>query len=204
MWEVNQTAMGEEMQRTCAALRVESFYTLPTAEDTGVVYCGEIGERTNARWRLNRIKAEMSQSRSMYQSSELVVSLVAVLSGDASDAALHPLPSSADGRSTPNAYALGTLEVLVAERLPGEALAGDTPEGRAYLFNLCVCPRARRRGVGSQLLSRAVARASRLGVRFLYVHVERQNTAARHLYARHGFVQCNALDGKLLLVLKMI
>jgi ribosomal protein S18 acetylase RimI-like enzyme len=86
----------------------------------------------------------------------------------------------------------------------GEALAGDTPEGRAYLFNLCVCPRARRRGVGSQLLSRAVARASRLGVRFLYVHVERQNTAARHLYARHGFVQCNALDGKLLLVLKMI
>jgi hypothetical protein len=72
VWEVNQTAMGEEMQRTCAALRVESFYTLPTAEDTGVVYCGEIGERTNARWRLNRIKAEMSQSRSMYQSSELV------------------------------------------------------------------------------------------------------------------------------------
>jgi hypothetical protein len=49
-----------------------------------------------------------------------VVSLVAVLSGDASDAALHPLPSSADGRSTPNAYALGTLEVLVAERLPGD------------------------------------------------------------------------------------
>jgi ribosomal protein S18 acetylase RimI-like enzyme len=231
----DQAVMRDDMQRLCAMLRVESFYTAPTAEETGVVYVGESGERSTARWQLNCMKAEQRQSRKMHQSGDPVrapssesvfpghpshspvgalvdtqiISLVAVLSADSpsADTAMHRLPSSAasEGRDEDIGYALGMLEVLLADRLPGEELVGDQPLMRrrdgggeerapcAYVFNCCVSPRARRRRVGSQLISRAVARASELGVRFLYLHVHEQNAAARHLYEQHGF-ECEKAD----------
>lgn len=138
-----------------------------------------------------------------------IISLVAVLSADSpsADAAVHRLPaaSASEGEDEDISYALGMLEVVLADRLPGEELVGDQPlmerrdgdgEERAlcaYVFNCCVSPLARRRRVGSQLISRAVARASGLGVRFMYIHVHEENTAARHLYEQHGF-ECEKAD----------
>jgi len=133
-----------------------------------------------------------------------IISLVAVVSADSpsADAAMHLLPSSAlEGRDANPAYALGMLEVMLADRLPGEELVGDkmtpllerrageeqAPCSTAYVFNCCVSPRARRRRVGSQLISLAVTRASELGVRLMYIHVDERNAAARRLYEQAGF-----------------
>ena len=68
----DQPAMVDEMQHLCATLRVESFCSAPTVEESGVLYVGESGERSTARWQLNRIKAEQRQSRVMHQSGEPV------------------------------------------------------------------------------------------------------------------------------------
>lgn len=59
---------------------------------------------------------------------------------------------------------------------------------RAYIFNLCVFSSARRQGIASMLLQRALQRCQQLGVRYVYIHVEAVNKGAQDLYERHGFV----------------
>lgn len=64
----------------------------------------------------------------------------------------------------------------------------DSSRGeRAYLFNVCVTPSARRQGVAAALLESAHAMAAAAGVKVLYVHVEEGNASARRLYTSAGF-----------------
>lgn len=58
-----------------------------------------------------------------------------------------------------------------------------------FLSALAVDPAWRRRGIAGQLLETAVERASVGGFPGLSLHVWADNGPARHLYARHGFVE---------------
>lgn len=61
-------------------------------------------------------------------------------------------------------------------------------------FGLCVARSHWGQGIGSQLLSRAVAWARHRGLREIRLMVHHENLAAHALYARHGFVKDHALD----------
>ena len=83
----------------------------------------------------------------------------------------------------------------------GYAGGGALDGRRAYVFNVCVAPHARRRGVARRLLVAAHASAARGGVEYVYCHVERANVAARGLYESLGYVaeaeESDWLAGKL-------
>ena len=57
------------------------------------------------------------------------------------------------------------------------------------ILTLGVIPARRRSGIGSALLTTVVAEAQRQGARTLFLEVAQDNSAARGLYAAHGFVQ---------------
>lgn len=57
------------------------------------------------------------------------------------------------------------------------------------IANLAVAPEARGRGVGATLLRGAITAARARGVTTLYLEVRSSNTAARALYASHGFME---------------
>ena len=57
------------------------------------------------------------------------------------------------------------------------------------ILTLGVIPDRRRSGVGSALLAAIVAEARGQGLRALFLEVAQDNSAARALYAAHGFVQ---------------
>ena len=79
--------------------------------------------------------------------------------------------------------------VLVAER--EDVVAGFVclrvmgPE--AELLNLAVLPSLRRKGVGSQLVERALQAAWEKGAARIFLEVRESNLAALRLYQRHGF-----------------
>jgi ribosomal-protein-alanine N-acetyltransferase len=56
-----------------------------------------------------------------------------------------------------------------------------------HINNLAVLPEYRRHGVGSALLTRALAEGGTLGARRATLEVRRSNDAARLLYERFGF-----------------
>ena len=58
---------------------------------------------------------------------------------------------------------------------------------RAYCFNVCVLPRYRGQGLAHRLIREAVRRVALKSVKFLYVHVEIQNTSALRCYESFGF-----------------
>ena len=72
----------------------------------------------------------------------------------------------------------------------GEGYAGGGAFGgkRAYIFNVCVAKHRRRQGIAARLLRLAHRTAAEAGVQFLYVHVEKTNTAAQELYKSEGYV----------------
>jgi ribosomal-protein-alanine N-acetyltransferase len=59
----------------------------------------------------------------------------------------------------------------------------------AEILTLAVHPAQRRRGVGSALLRAAMERAAALGAISMFLEVAVTNSAARALYAPHGFVE---------------
>lgn len=61
--------------------------------------------------------------------------------------------------------------------------------GEGEIANLAVAPAARSRGIGTLLLERAISEARRREVGTIYLEVRDSNTAARALYASHGFVE---------------
>jgi ribosomal protein S18 acetylase RimI-like enzyme len=65
--------------------------------------------------------------------------------------------------------------------------------GQLCLDDLYVRVAARGRGLGGALMKGAEALGRALGVRYLYLHVEPENTAAQALYARHGLVRTDSL-----------
>lgn len=58
------------------------------------------------------------------------------------------------------------------------------------LYNIAVRESARRRGIGLDLLRRALQWAAGRGVRRVYLEVRRSNAAARALYRAAGFTVC--------------
>ena len=107
---------------------------------------------------------------------------------------------------------VATLDYVVADKLQGEVLHGGKGNGqafdsakyafneatqtyefmpktieRAYCFNVCVLPRYRGQGLAHRLIREAVRRVALKSVKFLYVHVEIQNTSALRCYESFGF-----------------
>ncbi len=70
----------------------------------------------------------------------------------------------------------------------GLALAQGLGE-ECEILTLGVIPARRRAGIGSALLAAVVAEARRQGAQTLFLEVAQDNSAARALYATHGFVQ---------------
>ncbi len=68
-------------------------------------------------------------------------------------------------------------------------ILGRVAADEAEILTLAVDPGQRRRGVGSALLSAAMAHAANLGAVFMFLEVAVTNDAARALYAAHGFTK---------------
>jgi ribosomal-protein-alanine N-acetyltransferase len=68
-------------------------------------------------------------------------------------------------------------------------ILGRVAADEAEILTLAVDPGQRRRGVGSALLSAAMAHAANLGAAFMFLEVAVTNDAARALYAAHGFTE---------------
>ena len=60
----------------------------------------------------------------------------------------------------------------------------------AEILSLAVLPAARRKGLGLALVGTACTALKAAGVKQLFLDVRESNAAARHLYARAGFVCC--------------
>lgn len=82
------------------------------------------------------------------------------------------------------------------DRVGGAAIAFDTPAvgtsaqkaDRAVLWDIRVSAAHRGRGIGSALISAAMARATARACRQLVVETQNVNVGACTFYARHGFV----------------
>ena len=86
-------------------------------------------------------------------------------------------------------------ESLVARRagaLVGLALLGVRGE-RGWVGGMAVAPRWRGQGAGAALLRALIARAGEMGLAALQLEVLNENTVARRLYRRLGFVETRPL-----------
>ncbi len=76
----------------------------------------------------------------------------------------------------------------IDECIVGSLLAGHDGR-RGYLQHLAVAPEHRRRGIGSQLLSRCLDALETAGIAKIHVHVFDDNHAGRDFYQRRGWHQ---------------
>jgi len=60
-------------------------------------------------------------------------------------------------------------------------------EDECHILNVAVHPEYQRAGIGSRLLTEAIAEARGKGVVFVTLEVRRSNLAARHLYRKFSF-----------------
>lgn len=67
----------------------------------------------------------------------------------------------------------------------------DKPTPRAFIFNIEIDPRFRRRGYAMQAMTRLEDEARRMGLDSIGLHVFGHNTAARPLYEKLGYVATN-------------
>lgn len=81
---------------------------------------------------------------------------------------------------------LGSADVHLEDvRAVGGAAAGGECVG--YVTNVCVCPEARRRGIGQGLMTLAESLCIDYGATELLLHVEPHNSGANALYQSLGF-----------------
>lgn len=80
----------------------------------------------------------------------------------------------------PGVFAEGSAEGFILIRVAAD---------EAEILTLAVTPPARRAGLGGALVRAGVARARRDGAARLFLEVAEDNTAARALYDRLGFVE---------------
>lgn len=93
---------------------------------------------------------------------------------------------SGDGR---RGEGVGGNDDITAGFGVGYAGGGAVGGRRGYIFNVCVADHRRREGIAARLLRLAHFVAAEGGVEFMYVHVEKENAAARGLYEAAGYVQ---------------
>jgi ribosomal-protein-alanine N-acetyltransferase len=80
----------------------------------------------------------------------------------------------------------GSFAVLADGDSGGFVLA-RAAGGEAEILTLAVAPAARRRGIGSALISAACRQAQEMGADAMFLEVSRTNEPARTLYTRLGF-----------------
>lgn len=74
---------------------------------------------------------------------------------------------------------------MVVQQIP--ARYGGVESGKlGYLLNFYTIPRARRKGIGTLLLSKLIEEAKSLGLRYLYLHASKDGI---NIYRRAGFVE---------------
>ncbi|MEO6525522.1 MAG: ribosomal protein S18-alanine N-acetyltransferase [Gemmatimonadaceae bacterium] len=104
-----------------------------------------------------------------------------------------------------SALTMDRMIVRVAE-IPGERAGGDAPSLVGYVLalvlgeegeiaDLAVAPAARRHGIGRLLMSQVLGDLEARGVASVYLEVRESNTAARALYASHGFLGVGRRSG---------
>jgi ribosomal protein S18 acetylase RimI-like enzyme len=76
----------------------------------------------------------------------------------------------------------------------GYAAATDVPGARAWLSDLVVVPRWRRRGVGSALLAAVQQAAKGSGAHSLFLEMQTKNYPAIRLAQKHGYDFCGYND----------
>ncbi len=74
----------------------------------------------------------------------------------------------------------------------------DKPTRRAFIFNIEIDERFRRRGYALQAMTRLEDEARHMGLESIGLHVFGHNTAARPLYEKLGYVATNINMSKLL------
>ena len=74
-------------------------------------------------------------------------------------------------------------------------LLGRAVAGEAELLTLAITPEARRRGLGQKLVSRFFYQARLRGAETAFLEVAEDNTPARALYVRAGFVETGRRRG---------
>eukprot|EP00698_Gefionella_okellyi_P010261 TRINITY_DN264_c1_g1_i1.p1 TRINITY_DN264_c1_g1~~TRINITY_DN264_c1_g1_i1.p1 ORF type:complete len:189 (+),score=20.94 TRINITY_DN264_c1_g1_i1:87-653(+) len=81
------------------------------------------------------------------------------------------------------------LHVILAVGLPAQDSFAELSLARksVYLSAICVSPDYRRRGIASRLLEMTVKWAALQNADLIFLHVQRDNAAARKLYERNGF-----------------
>ncbi|HES77338.1 MAG TPA: GNAT family N-acetyltransferase [bacterium] len=67
----------------------------------------------------------------------------------------------------------------------------------AWLEDMVVAPQARGSGIGSQLLTQAIALARSQGCKRITLLTDGNNAAAQHFYAQHGFSRSEMLPMRL-------
>jgi len=85
----------------------------------------------------------------------------------------------------PSAFGL----IAFADDRPLGFILAQCAAGESEIINLAVAPVERRQGIGGALVAKAMARARVEGARTMFLEVADDNTAARALYDRIGFVQ---------------
>jgi ribosomal-protein-alanine N-acetyltransferase len=75
-----------------------------------------------------------------------------------------------------------------AFKAPEAMLIGRVVAGEAELLTLAVDPRSRGQGIGTELVKRFLAEALQRKAESAFLEVAADNTAAKALYARSGFV----------------
>ena len=77
----------------------------------------------------------------------------------------------------------------------GGMLLGRAMAEEAEVLTVAVAPDARRRGIGTALIARAVGEASARGARSLFLEVSAENAPARQLYGAAGFTEIGRRRG---------
>ena len=74
---------------------------------------------------------------------------------------------------------------MVVQQIP--ARYGGVESGKlGYLLNFYTISKARRKGIGTQLLSKLIEEAKSLGLKYLYLHASKDGI---NIYRRAGFVE---------------
>jgi ribosomal-protein-alanine N-acetyltransferase len=65
----------------------------------------------------------------------------------------------------------------------------ESNDATAYIQTIEVLPEFRRVGVAAELMRRLEASAIEAGARFIWLHVDAENSTAQRLYERHGYTR---------------
>eukprot|EP00899_Mesostigma_viride_P022751 jgi/Mesvir1/3660/Mv14951-RA.1 len=209
-----QQATTDLQLKAASAVRAHSLSTPPPGRSE---YSLQIyrAMKTEEEWKTLKLKTEGSLPEFPYTDCLVAVIHPAALESLDRDDPLRliaNLQPSCQMHGSPHSpyFVIGTLDLNLGPKLPGEDLVGDFPpvgmntgHRRAYLSNVCVLQQARGKGVAASLIKETKQLAVALGVEELYAHVVIGNRPAERLYETAGFshekeenAQCAKASGR--------